>query len=94
MMQSKTELQELKQSLQASRPPAFDKLVSQNVEFTRTILEEDYHTMDMLRWLPKKEDLPTTIGLYCELARKFLAEEKPKAAQFLLNEQLTNNISS
>ena len=56
------------------------------MEFTRTILEEDYHTMDMLRWLPKKEDLPTTIGLYCELARKFLAEEKPKAAQFLLNE--------
>ena len=33
-----------------------------------------------------------TLGYYNELARKFLSEGKPKAASFLLQEQLKNNM--
>ena len=68
-------------------------IVRDNVEFTREVSPEDFKAMEVLRWLQKQNDFPTTLGYYVELARKFLSEAKPKAARFLLDEQLANNLS-
>jgi len=40
--------------------------------------------MELLRWLQKQDDFPSTLGYYCELARKFLIVGKPEAARTLL----------
>lgn len=60
------------------------ELVRDNVEFTRELDEADFKAMEVLQWLPKQNDLPTTVGYYNEQARKFLIEGKPKAAKLLL----------
>jgi len=49
--------------------------------------------MQLLRWLQKQKELADTLGLYCELARKFLIEGKPTAAKFLLTQHLQTNLS-
>jgi len=41
-----------------------------------------------MRWLRSQNDLPSTLGFYCELARKFLMEGKAEAAKMLLTSQL------
>lgn len=43
--------------------------------------DEDIKSMELLRWLHKQNDFPSTLGYYCELARKFLLEGKPEAAK-------------
>lgn len=53
---------------------------------------EDERAMEVLRWPQKQGDVPTTLGYYVELARKFMIEGKPKAAQFLLEDFLNNNL--
>ena len=69
------------------------ELVRDHVEFTREVTEEDLRSMEVLRWLQKQNDFPTTLGYYVELARKFLIEGRLKAAKFLLYDQLNNNLS-
>lgn len=67
-------------------------LVRDNVEFTRNVDPEDFKSMEVLRWLQKQDDFPTTLANYCELARKFLIEAKPSAASLLLTDILSNNL--
>ena len=67
-------------------------LVRDNVEFTREMSPEDEIAMEVLKWPQKQGDVPTTLGYYVELARKFMIEAKPKAAQYLLEEFLNNNL--
>ena len=78
----------LDQEFSNIRKGVSDAQIRDNVEFTAEVSEEDFKKMELLRWLQKQKDFATTLGYYNELARKFLFEEKPKAAIHLLEQLL------